>query len=84
MSQNLTKSISSGTICGIKVVAVNGVEKFDDLWAVRYTRLTRRGVKQGAVFYATRQKKPRQSMANYWAFLSIIMDYIWAAKRSES
>jgi hypothetical protein len=42
--------MGSGTIGGMKVLAVKDVEEYDDLWAVRYTRLTRRGVKQGAVF----------------------------------
>jgi hypothetical protein len=34
----------------MKVLAVKGVEEFSNLWAVRYTRLTRRGVKQDAYF----------------------------------
>jgi hypothetical protein len=58
-SQNLTKSMSSGTIGGMKVVAVKGVEKYEDLWAVRYTRLTASGVKQGAVFLCETQEEAR-------------------------
>jgi hypothetical protein len=50
----------------MKVLAVKDVEEYDDLWAVRYTRLTRRGVKQGAVFlYHT----PEEARAKYQELL---------------
>jgi hypothetical protein len=42
--------MSSGTIGGMKVLAVKNVEAYGNLWEVRYTRQTRRGVKQDAVF----------------------------------
>jgi hypothetical protein len=50
----------SGTIGGMKVVAVKGVEKYEDLWVVRYTRLSVRGVKQGAVFLYETQEEASQ------------------------
>jgi hypothetical protein len=34
----------------MKVLAVKNVEPFSNLWAVRYTRLTVRGVQQDAYF----------------------------------
>jgi hypothetical protein len=41
----------------MKVLAVKKVEPFGNLWAVRYTRLTKRGVKQDAYFtYYTRDE----------------------------
>jgi hypothetical protein len=51
--------MTSGTIGGMKVLAVKGVEEYSDLWAVRYTRLTVRGVKQGAVFLYETQEEAR-------------------------
>ena len=44
-----------GTIGGMKVLAVKGVELYSNLWVVRYTRLTRKGVKQGAYFLCETQ-----------------------------
>jgi hypothetical protein len=52
--------MSYGTIGVMKVLAVKGVELYDDLWAVRYTRLTRRGVKQGAIFLCETQEEASQ------------------------
>jgi hypothetical protein len=40
--------MTSGTIGAMQVLAVKKVEPFGHLWAVRYTRLTKRGVKQDA------------------------------------
>jgi hypothetical protein len=49
--------MSYGTIDVMKVLAVKKVEPFGNLWAVRYTRLTRRGVKQDDYFaYYTRDE----------------------------
>jgi hypothetical protein len=57
------------TIGGMKVLAVKGVEEYDDLWAVRYTRLTAKGVKQGAVFlYDT----PEEARVKYQELLDIL------------
>jgi hypothetical protein len=42
--------MSFGTTGGMRVLAVKTVEEFGNMWAVRYTRLTKRGVKQDAVF----------------------------------
>jgi hypothetical protein len=44
----------------MKVLAVKDVEEYSDLWAVRYTRLTRMGVKQDAVFLYETQEEARQ------------------------
>jgi hypothetical protein len=52
--------MSSGTIGGMKVLAVKDVEEQGNLWAVRYTRLTRRGIKQGAVFLYHTPEEARQ------------------------
>jgi hypothetical protein len=60
MFQNLTLSMSSGTIGGMKVLAVKGVEEFGNLWAVRYTRLTARGVKQDAYFLLDTPEEAKQ------------------------
>jgi hypothetical protein len=46
-----------GTIGRMKVLAVKGIEKYSNLWVVRYTRLTRKGVKQGAVFFCETQEE---------------------------
>jgi hypothetical protein len=41
----------------MKVLAIKNVEPFGNLWAVRYTRLTKRGVKQDAYYtYYTRDE----------------------------
>jgi hypothetical protein len=49
--------MSYGTIGVMKVLAVKKVEPFGNLWAVRYTRLTRRGGEQDAYFaYYTRDE----------------------------
>ena len=49
--------MSSGTIGGMKVLAVKGVEKDGHLWTVRYTRLNKGGVKQDAHFtYDTQEE----------------------------
>jgi hypothetical protein len=42
------------------VLAVKDVEEYSNLWAVRYTRLTRRGVKQDAVFLYETPEEARQ------------------------
>jgi hypothetical protein len=57
MSQNFTTSMGSGTIGGMKILAVKGVEKYDTLWAVRYTRLKGRDVEQGAHFAYNTQEE---------------------------
>jgi hypothetical protein len=49
--------MSSGTIDRMKVLAVKGIEKFGNLWEVRYTRLTRRGMKQEAYFLCDSQQE---------------------------
>ena len=52
--------MSFGTIGGIKVLAVKGIEAFSNLWSVRYTRLTARGVKQDAIFMYETPDEARQ------------------------
>jgi hypothetical protein len=42
--------MSFGTRGEMQVLAVKDVEELGNLWAVRYTRLTRKGVQQDAVF----------------------------------
>jgi hypothetical protein len=41
----------------MKVLAVKDIEEYGNLWAVRYTRLTRRGVKQEAYFHCNSEKE---------------------------
>ena len=49
--------MTSGTIDAMHVLAVKKVEPLGKLWAVRYTRLTKGGVKQDAYFaYYTRDE----------------------------
>jgi hypothetical protein len=50
MFQNFTASMGSGTIGGMKILAVKNVGPFANLRAVRYTRLTARGHTQDAYF----------------------------------
>jgi hypothetical protein len=77
----------SGTIGGMKVLSVKGVELYDDLWAVRYTRLTRRGVKQDAHFTYNTQE---EATAKYHELLDILQHhngvYVskWAKKKVQS
>ena len=47
--------MSFDTIGGMKMLAVKNVEVFSNLWAVRYTRLTKRGVQQEAYFLCETQ-----------------------------
>ena len=44
----------------MKVVAVKGVEAYGQWWAVRYTRLTKRGVKQIAYLVCNTQEQARE------------------------
>jgi hypothetical protein len=44
----------------MKVLAVKNVELFSNLWAVRYTRLTKRGVQQEAYFLCETQEEAQE------------------------
>jgi hypothetical protein len=71
-----------GTISGMKVLTVKAVEAYDDLWAVRYTRLTARGVKQGAVFlYHT----PEEAKAKYHELRDILQHHngVYVSKKAK-
>jgi hypothetical protein len=79
--------MSSGTISGMKVLAVTGVEEYDNLWAVRYTRLKGSGVKQDAHFTYNTQE---EAVAKYHELLDILQHhngvYVskWAKKKVQS
>jgi hypothetical protein len=63
--------MSYGTIGGMKVVAIKGIEKDGNLWEVRYTRLTKRGVQQEAYFsYDT----PDAAKAKYRELLDVLVN----------
>jgi hypothetical protein len=47
----------------MKVLAVKNVEPLGNLWAVRYTRLTRKGVKQDAYFLCDSQEEAKAKRA---------------------
>jgi hypothetical protein len=70
-SQNFTVSMSSGTIDRMKVLAVKGIEKFGNLWEVRYTRMHGRNV-QDAVFPC---KSPEVAKAKYRELLDILQHH---------
>jgi hypothetical protein len=70
-SQNFTALMSSGTIGGMKVLAVKGIEKFGNLWEVRYTRMHGRNV-QDAVFPC---KSPEVAKAKYRELLDILQHH---------
>jgi hypothetical protein len=69
MSQNFTALMSFDTIGGMKILAVKSIEVFSNLWTVRYTRLTRRGVKQDAVFLC---ETPEEAKAKYRELLDVL------------
>jgi hypothetical protein len=54
--------MSFDTIGGMKVLAVKSIEVFGNLWTVRYTRLTKRGVKQNAHFLFATPEEARQKL----------------------
>jgi hypothetical protein len=70
MFQNMTFSMSFGTIGEMKVLAVKGIEKFGDLWEVRYTRHHGRNV-QDAVFQC---KTPEEAKAKYRELLDVLVN----------
>jgi hypothetical protein len=61
--------MSSGTIGGMKVLAVKGIEKFGNLWEVRYTRMHGRNV-QDAVFPC---QTPEAAKAKYRELLDVLV-----------
>jgi hypothetical protein len=79
--------MSSDTIGGMKVLAVKGVAEYDNLWAVRYTRLKGSGVKQDAHFTYNTQE---EAVAKYHELLDILHHhngvYVskWAKKKAIS
>jgi hypothetical protein len=44
----------------MKVLAVKGVEEYSNLWAVRYTRLTVKGVRQDAYFLCDTEEEAKE------------------------
>jgi hypothetical protein len=63
--------MSSGTIGKMKVLAVKGIEKFGNLWEVRYTRMHGRNV-QDAVFPCN---SPEAAKAKYRELLDILLHH---------
>ena len=66
----------------MKVLAVKNVEPFSNLWAVRYTRLTVRGVQQDAYFlYET----PEEARAKRDELLDILQhhDGVYIGKKEK-
>ena len=65
--------MSSGTIGGMKVLAVKGIEKdsFNNLWEVRYTRQHGKHV-QDTVFLCDTQEKAKQK---YKELLDILIHH---------
>jgi hypothetical protein len=59
----------SGTIGGMKVLAVKGIEKQGNLWAVRYTRHHGRNV-QDAIFFCD---TPDAAKAKYRELLDVLL-----------
>jgi hypothetical protein len=55
---------------GMKVLAVKGIEKFGNLWEVRYTRMHGRNV-QDAVFPC---KSPEAAKAKYRELLDVLLN----------
>jgi hypothetical protein len=53
----------------MKVLAVKDVDEYSNLWAVRYTRLTRKGVKQEAMFLCETQE---EATAKYQELLDVL------------
>jgi hypothetical protein len=62
--------MSSGTIGGMKVLAVKGIEKQGNLWAVRYTYETARGVPKGGMFLCD---TPEEAKAKYRELLDVLL-----------
>ena len=52
--------MSFDTIGGMKVLAVKDITEYGNLWAVRYTRLTRREVQQKAYFLCETQEEAKE------------------------
>jgi hypothetical protein len=71
MFHNLASAMSFDTIGGMKVLAVKGIEKFGNLWEVRYTRMHGRNV-QDAVFPC---KSPEAAKAKYRELLDILLHH---------
>lgn len=71
-----------GIIEKMKVLAVKGVELYSNLWAVRYTRLTRKGVKQDAYFLYETQE---EAMEKYHELLDIVNhhDGVYLGKKAK-
>jgi hypothetical protein len=82
MFQNLTYAMRSGTIGGMKVLAVKDVEEYGNRWIVPYTRLTTRGVKQGAVFLCG---TPEEARAKYHELVDILQHHngVYVSKKAK-
>jgi hypothetical protein len=60
-----------GTIGGMKVLALKGIEKISNLWEVRYTRMYA-GAVQDAVFLC---KTPDEAMAKFRELLDVLQHH---------
>jgi hypothetical protein len=63
--------MSSGTIGGMKVLAIKGIEKQGNLWAVRYTREHGKNV-QDAYFLCD---SPDEAKAKYHELLDVLQHH---------
>ena len=63
--------MSSGTIGGMKILAIKGIEEYSSLWAVRYTRQHGKNV-QDAVFLCG---TPEQAKQKYKELLDILINH---------
>jgi hypothetical protein len=63
--------MASGTIGGMKVLAIKGIEEFSNQWAVRYTRQHGKNV-QDAVFLCDTPEKAKQK---YKELLDILIHH---------
>ena len=62
--------MSSGTIGGMKVLAVKGIEKQGSLWAVQYTRHHGKNVQDAMFFCDT----PEAAKAKYRELLDVLLN----------
>jgi hypothetical protein len=70
MFQNFTASMRFGTIGRMKVLAVKGIEKQGNLWAVRYTRYHGKNVQDAMFFCDT----PDAAKAKYRELLDVLLN----------
>jgi hypothetical protein len=80
-SQNFTAAMSSGTIGGMIVLAVKGVEKYSNLWVVHYTRQHGKNV-QDAYFLCD---TPDEAKAKYHELLEVLKhhDGVYVGKKAK-